>query len=170
MRTLAIVTALLLSCGAARAGDLDLPIIRGTATITDGDTIRLGPVRVRLEGIDAPEAGQQCTSADGTPWSCGAAATKYAAELAGGATVECTIIGLDKYHRLLGSCSVLDAMGRREEPSINTRMVTAGLAVAYRQLSQAYVGAEDEARAAKRGLWQGEFEMPWDYRARHKAK
>jgi hypothetical protein len=45
----------------------DLTIIRGTATITDGDTIRFWPVFVRLEGID--QAGQQCTSADGhTPW------------------------------------------------------------------------------------------------------
>jgi endonuclease YncB( thermonuclease family) len=168
MRTLTIISVLLMSCGAARAGDL--PTIRGTATITDGDTIRLGPVSIRLEGIDAPEAGQQCTGTDGRPWACGAAATKYAAELAGGNTVECTIIGLDKYHRLLGTCSVLDVMGRREEPSINTRMVTAGLAVAYRRFSQAYVGAEDEARAAKRGVWQGDFEMPWDYRARQKAK
>ena len=168
MRTLTIITALLLSCGAAHADDL--PIIRGTATITDGATIRLGSVSIRLEGIDAPEAGQQCTGADGRPWTCGAAATKYAAEIAGGNTVECTIIGLDQYRRLLGTCSVIDAMGRREEPSINTRMVAAGLAVAYRRFSQDYVGAEEEARAAKRGMWQGEFELPWDYRARQKTK
>jgi hypothetical protein len=49
-------------------------------------------------------------------------------------------------------------------------MVVAGLAVAYRRFSQAYVDAEAEARAAKRGVWQGEFEMPWDYRERHRVK
>jgi endonuclease YncB( thermonuclease family) len=130
----------------------------------------VGGVHVRLEGIDAPEAGQQCTSADGTPWSCGAAATKYAAELAGGRMVECVVIGADEYRRLLGTCSVLDEAGKPDAVSLNTRMVTAGLAVAYRRFSQAYVAAEDEAHAAKRGVWQGEFEMPWDYRARQKTK
>jgi endonuclease YncB( thermonuclease family) len=30
----------------------------------------------------------------------------------------------------------------------------------------AYVAADAEARAAKGGVWQGEFEMPWDFRAR----
>jgi hypothetical protein len=70
MRTLTVIAALLLFCGAAHVGGL--PIIRGTATISDGYTIWLGPVSARLVGIDAPEApevGRQCTSADGhTLW------------------------------------------------------------------------------------------------------
>jgi endonuclease YncB( thermonuclease family) len=102
--------------------------------------------------------------------ACGAAATKYAAELAGGRAVECLVIGLDKCRPLLGTCGVLDDEGKPDAVSLNARMATAGLAVAYRRFSQAYVGAEDEARTAKRGVWQGEFEMPWDYRARQKAR
>jgi hypothetical protein len=87
-------------------------------------------VRVRLEGIDAPESGQTCTGAERAAWSCGAAATKYAAELAGGHVVECVVIGLDKYRRLLGTCSVLDATGKPDGPTLNERMVATGLAVA----------------------------------------
>jgi hypothetical protein len=121
------------------------PTIRGIATITDGDTVRLGPVRVRLEGIDAPESGQHCKMADGTDWPCGAGATKYAGELAGGHVVECVVIGVDKYDRLLGTCGVLDAAGKPDGATLNQRMVTAGLAVAFTRYSQAYVGAEAEA-------------------------
>ena len=43
-------------------------------------------------------------------------------------------------------------------------MVDKGLAVAYRRYSTEYIGAEDDARNAKRGLWAGTFQMPWDFR------
>ena len=84
--------------------------------------------------------------------------------------VECEIIGLDKYRRLLGTCSILDVTSKPDGPSLNERMVAAGLALAYTRFSQTYVGVETEARAARRGLWQGPFEMPWDVRARQKAE
>ena len=37
----------------------------GRAQVTDGDTIRIGSVEVRLQGIDAPEAGQSCEDRGG---------------------------------------------------------------------------------------------------------
>ena len=37
------------------------------------------------------------------------------------------------------------------------RLVYEGLALAYRRYSKKYVPEEDEAKAAKRGLWAGEF-------------
>jgi endonuclease YncB( thermonuclease family) len=43
-------------------------------------------------------------------------------------------------------------------------MVIDGQAVAYRQFSQRYVGEENAARAARRGIWGTEFEMPWEWR------
>ena len=39
-----------------------------------------------------------------------------------------------------------------------------GLALAYRQYSKDYVLAEKTARNAKKGLWQGDFIKPWDWR------
>ena len=39
-----------------------------------------------------------------------------------------------------------------------------GVALAYRRYSKKYVPEEDEAKAAKRGLWAGEFVAPWDWR------
>jgi endonuclease YncB( thermonuclease family) len=44
-------------------------------------------------------------------------------------------------------------------------MVRNGWAVAYRRFSEAYVGAEAEARAARRGIWSSRFEMPESHRS-----
>ena len=43
-------------------------------------------------------------------------------------------------------------------------LVEAGLAVAYRQYSMKYVPQEEAAYTSRRGMWQGQFMMPWDYR------
>ena len=43
-------------------------------------------------------------------------------------------------------------------------MVSQGFALAYRKYSTAYVGQERAAKAARRGLWRGEFVAPWDWR------
>jgi hypothetical protein len=48
--------------------------------------------------------------ADSAEWPCGADATKYAGELAGGHMVECVVIGLDKYRR----CSAPAACSMRK--------------------------------------------------------
>lgn len=56
---------LLLSLAPAAAADLTQ-----TATVIDGDTLELAGTRVRLHGIDAPEAGQMCL-ANGERYRCG---------------------------------------------------------------------------------------------------
>ena len=35
---------------------------------------------------------------------------------------------------------------------------------AFHRYSTAYAGEESEAKAARRGLWRGEFVRPWDWR------
>ena len=53
--------------------------IIGTASVTDGDTIKIHGERIRLHGIDAPESGQMCI-AQGREYRCG---QKAALALAG---------------------------------------------------------------------------------------
>ncbi len=48
--------------------------------------------------------------------------------------------------------------------NVNARLVYEGWALAYRRYSKKYVPEEDEAKAAKRGMWAGEFVAPWDWR------
>ena len=47
----------------------------GNADVIDGDSLDVAEVRVRLYGIDAPEAGQLCRRG-GQSWACGAEAGK----------------------------------------------------------------------------------------------
>jgi endonuclease YncB( thermonuclease family) len=127
--------------------------------VTDGDTIVVSGITYRLEGIDAPEAGQPCNSRGGGTWACGKAATARMGELVQGQDVVCTRTGTDNYGRELGIC-------RSGTVDLNRTMVTEGLAWAFTQYSKAYASEEDQARARRIGVWQAATETPWDYRAR----
>jgi hypothetical protein len=116
----------------------------------------VGDKEVRLFGIDAPEFDQSCTK-DGMGWSCGAAAADKLSQLVTGKRVVCSSVGTDEYQRVLGRCMV-------GTTDINRAMVASGHAVAYRRYSSDYVSAEESAKANKRGLWAGTFQMPSDFR------
>ena len=47
-------------------------------------------------------------------------------------------------------------------------MVTTGNAVAYKKYSKKYLDAEKSARENREGIWQGEFDLPWDWRRKYK--
>ena len=64
---------------------------------------------------------------------------------------------IDRYGRAIAVCSI-------KQKDINEQLVEEGLALAYRQYSKDYVLAEKIARRAKKGLWQGHFIKPWDWR------
>ncbi len=47
-------------------------------------------------------------------------------------------------------------------------MVREGWALDYGRYSKGrYAGEQESARSARRGLWSGEFTLPWEYR--HKS-
>ena len=130
--------------------------LSGLATVTDGDSIRIGGTRIRLHGIDAPERKQTCM-ADGQAWRCGDAATQALRDAIGGQAVACAKRDKDRYGRIVAVCHV-------GASNLNAWMVSQGWAVAYRRFSKDYVSDEDTARVAKRGMWRGEFMLPWDWR------
>ncbi|WP_299656534.1 thermonuclease family protein [uncultured Jannaschia sp.] len=134
------------------------PTITGLADVIDGDGLKIGPVAIRLHGIDAPEAGQTCPRAGGGTWSCGKDAAQLLDDLAGGREVVCTALDGDPYGRIVASCAV----GGRD---VATGIMRAGLAWAYVEYSDDYVAIEAEAKAAGLGVWQAAAEAPWDYRA-----
>jgi endonuclease YncB( thermonuclease family) len=143
--------------GSARS-DMAAGAIRGAAHVVDGDTISIGEARIRLEGIDAPEAGQTCKRKWVGSWSCGSAATAALSRLVAGRVVACEPRGLDKYGRTLAVCF---ADGR----DVNAQMVRQGHAWAFVKYSQSYVKEEALARAEGLGIWQGESQPAWDFRA-----
>lgn len=141
----------------ARIGETT-PSVSGAATVTDGDTLVVGGVRVRLEGIDAPEIDQTCGRRWLGTWKCGREAADHVGRLVRDRVVACLGKGHDAYGRLLGVCVV-------EGLEINADLVRNGLAWAFVKYSQRYVEVEADARAAKRGVWQGEAKPAWIWRA-----
>lgn len=128
----------------------------GVATASDGDSLTVAGRRVRLFGIDAPEFDQTCTRG-GQQWACGAAATEHLANLVTGREVRCIATGVDRYDRILARCTV-------GTTDINRTIVASGHAIAFRRYSADYVSAEDSAKANRRGIWAGTFQMPQAYR------
>ena len=49
-------------------------------------------------------------------------------------------------------------------------LISAGMAVAYRHYSAKYVPQEEQAKAAKLGMWGSTFVEPWTYRANKRAR
>lgn len=130
--------------------------ITGLASVIDGDTIEIHGQRIRLFGIDAPESSQRCNT-DGESWQCGQKAAIALDDLINGKTVKCIVKDTDRYGRSVCKCyqGTID---------INGYLARQGWAVAYRDYSLDYVNQEEYAQANKLGIWNSEFEMPWDYR------
>lgn len=149
------IAATLLVAGFATAATAEVAIT-GEARIIDGDTLDIGPVRIRVFGIDAPETRQTCDGPDG-PWPCGAAATARAVELTDGRDTTCVPIERDAYGRLVSTCTA-DGVDLAET------LVAEGLAWAFLRYSDAYADAEAAARARETGVWQAETLAPWDWR------
>ena len=165
-----IVIALAVSFAAQRWGRFDAPpqrvpaeagtAISGRAKIIDGDSLEVAGERIRLFGIDAPEARQQCRDPQGADYACGRDAARILTALIGGRPVSCTLVTHDRYARDVATCQ---AEGR----DLGEAMVRAGYARDYARHSKGrYAAAERDARAARRGLWAGTFEEPAVWRKR----
>ena len=149
-----ILLALLLALAPLPGSAAD-PII-GQASVIDGDTIEIHGQRIRLHGIDAPEAGQTCR-VKGETVRCGQQASNSLDTKVGDQVVTCDPKDRDRYGRVVAVCS---AGGE----DLNAWMVSQGLALAYRQYSTDYVRQEEAASKAKAGVWRGEYVAPWDWR------
>lgn len=123
--------------------------------VHDGDSITAlaaGNVqlKVRLEGIDAPELKQ--------PFS--QQAKQALSGLVFGKAVTLHITGRDRYKRTLAVVVVGDV-------NVNRELVRLGLAWRYEAYSKdaALLAAQNEAKAARRGLWSDPAPVPpWEWR------
>ena len=131
------------------------PPVRGHAEAIDGDTLRLGQNRIRLVGLDAPEIDQTCRAPDGAEWPCGRESRRFLAEIILRQDVDCRPTGRDTYGRTLAQCSVDGA-------DLGRSLVGAGWAISQND----YPDAQREASTARRGIWQGSFDLPADWRRR----
>lgn len=165
-----IVPALLLAALLPLAAAADQCLIVG---VSDGDTLtaRCGQfgaykqIKVRLQGIDAPERKQ--------PF--GAQAKEAMSDLVFGKMAELKCPKIDRYGRLV--CSVwvapASAPGGPQTLDAGLAMLTVGMAWWYRAYAHEqtpqergqYEFAEQEAKAKKAGLWRDPKPVaPWEWR------
>lgn len=153
-------------------------IFHGTVNkISDGDTFKIvpdkvipgakankkGEVSVRLYGIDSPETKKPQWPEQ--PYS--EAAEDYLARLIEGKTVTCELKDIDRNQRPV---CIVTANGK----NVNIEMIRAGYAWAYvkylsRPYASEYIGVEEVARQAKKGLWkENNPTPPWEFRKIYK--
>jgi endonuclease YncB( thermonuclease family) len=135
--------------------------LAGRYTINDGDSLEYKGERIRLRGIDAPELNQTCEMPSGTSYDCGRDAKRALQKIIGASEISCLKTRSDKYGRKLAFCS-------KDKLDINAEMVRQGWAVASREFETNYLLQQTEAMDAKRGIWQGSFEQPSEYRKRNR--
>lgn len=147
--------------------------------VVDGDTVRArrsrdnALIKVRLQGIDAPETRQEGGPEARAVLAALLTGTGYA-EGSGPLQVWLRQHGRDKYERTLGTLYV----ARERVPDLpwldaNREMVRLGYAWHYRQYSSdaALEAAERDARASRRGIFAGgEPQPPWEWRRAHRSK
>jgi endonuclease YncB( thermonuclease family) len=124
--------------------------------ISDGDTLTLLDAskvqhKIRLAAIDAPEKSQ----------AFGNKSKQALSDLCFDKQASIEVVDTDRYGRTVGevSCAGNNA---------NEAMVRSGMAWVYRKYAKGYPGLyklEDEAKAARRGLWVDSNPVPpWEWR------
>ena len=143
--------------------------IFGVAKVVDGDSIKINGMKIRLFGVDAPEKNQICKKnwlsisffTLSKEYYCGKVATKKLKKFISNKKVKCVGNKTDKYSRLIAICYV-------RNKDINMWLVRNGFAVSYKRYSSKYLHQEKMAQKEKIGLWQGKFDMPWEWRKKNK--
>lgn len=138
-----------------------LPLVH----IIDGDSLTVrqadAALTIRLTGLDAVEYRQDCARADGSRWPCGREARTALTTLAGRGPLLCELAARDVYRRTLAACRTAPFP---DGVDLAAEMIRAGWAVAT---EDGYAVEEAEAQAKRRGIWQGAFTRPADWRAAH---
>lgn len=151
----------------ALAGGPAVAELAGTPTILDGDTIELDGQVLHLQGIDAPELGQQCTI-KGQAYDCGLVSRTALMDLTAGTPVVCTLAGRRAGGQPADEDEGAPALCSADGYDLSEGMTYTGWALVERAApapeAARYAARVDGARQARRGLWRGRFIAPWAWR------
>jgi endonuclease YncB( thermonuclease family) len=160
LAAVAATVALLAAMGAAAPGK-GTELAGQVVKVKDGDSLEIRRdgenVGVRVFGVDSPERGQ--------PWS--ARAKSLTSGLVGNQDVVVVVKDVDRYGRIVGDVKLKD--GR----DLGRELLREGLAWYYRRYANdpELEKLEDEARAARRGLWSEPHPVPpWRFRSDRRAR
>jgi endonuclease YncB( thermonuclease family) len=139
-----------------------VPIAGQKLYVVDGDSFVVGTLKLRLDGIDAPELKQTCKDGQNAEWPCGRAARAALEKLLLEPGLSCQAEVHDRYARSLATCRSTTT------PDIAAAQVGDGMAVTHEFNGlRDYGREEDTARTQKRGIWRGAFDRPEEWRADH---
>lgn len=150
-----LLACLWLAAGAAaQTPAAAVPVIEGVAHVVDGDTLDIAGTRIRVHGIDAPEADERCTRFNGAVWACGPWATEETRRRFQGEVLRCHDLGERTHDRVVAQCL-------HEGEDIALALVRDGVVLscpryaAQHPHSRPYMDAEKEAAFAGLGLHVG---------------
>ena len=129
-------------------------LLRGQVRVIDGDTFEIGTVRIRLQGVDAPERRTTCQDAQGRDWACGAWATRQLRALIGARELVCRDLGERTHGRTVAACTL-------DGQDLGAMLVAEGIVRACPRFarqhphSRGYEALEAGAIADRRGLHAG---------------
>ena len=135
---------------------LNYPATTGISRVVSGDTLTLNNRVVKLFGVAAPDISQTCADASGRGYKCGQQAIAWLSSWLADNEIKCHVLEQDDR-------GVLTAVCMLGPYDIGAALINAGWAVADTRQTQVYVPYQNQALTNKRGLWQGEFYMPWDW-------
>lgn len=143
-----------------------------TVVAVDGNTIRLGKIAYRLDGIDAPDTLQSCGQ-----WSAGLMAASTLHALVAGRQVVCLPGLLDRDTRIDAGLAATLAANLAASPGVlctangedlAAAMVSRGMAWAAIRARNGYASQEAKAKAAGLGVHGRDCQPAWEWRAQRR--
>jgi endonuclease YncB( thermonuclease family) len=128
--------------------------ITGVPRIVDGDTVQIDATKIRLSGIDAPEAHQFCVDPAEEQWECGITARDELVEHAGAKPWTCHVSGLDRYGRSLAACEATAKTSNNGWCDPAGRCRSSGTAIPMMPMRRPH--------GMRAMAWAGAFIAPWD--------
>lgn len=151
----ALILAVLLSSVSLNWAAADT--LSGTASVVDGNHLKIDGVTIKLKGIDAPDLKQTCTTRKGKTKFCGQLAKQYLARMLENRKVKCEGDKRNSDGVLAATCIIGPFR-------VNEQMVMNGWALADPDHGEIYKRAEIFAQIRKEGMWRGTFQKPWEWR------
>lgn len=153
----------------------------GFANAVDGETLFMDGVEIKLFGIDAVEPDQICQSAEGADYACGRAATLALQELVQKNDLLCLPLFAVNATKVVAVCAVLQPdivapvddetfLAAYGQDNLSRWLVESGNAIGVGVGSELFNAEQKRAQTLRVGIWQGSFEPPPTWRARHSKR
>ncbi len=132
----------------------------GPANVITGDTLEVSGHRFKLFGIAAPNLPQSCTWPDKII-PCGDVARTALMDLVVASQVDCEAVerGVPLPDGSIVARCYVDGF------DVGKNMIHTGWAIVAPHESREYEDTQAKAQVAERGVWKGEFELPWEWHA-----